>query len=63
MTFDEWFSDIGQRTQAFNAKQWAKAGWDAHKIHSDCPIDGGYIIDPEDCLPDIESPEGWEENK
>lgn len=40
MSFEEYWQNIGQRTQAFDAKAWALAGWNGHKIHGgEAPIE------------------------
>lgn len=38
--FEDWWEEYGTRALAFNAKQFAKAGWDGHKIHGvESPIE------------------------
>lgn len=37
MEFSEWWEDYGTRTLAFNAKDWAKAGFLGHKLHGGEP--------------------------
>lgn len=40
MTFEAWWQDVGQRVQAFDARSWAKAGWNGARLHVTRGLEG-----------------------